>query len=521
MFRPVNRPDPRLPRRPWAPDGTARRRRPAPFPAALAGLLLAWALPGCAAGPAAPRPQALTPLRAVADSVRETPPLHRSHWGVSIYDRRTGEYLYGSEPQRNFIPASVTKLVVAAVALAELGEAFRYRTELLVVDEDDPAGARVVVAGRGDPSLSRRFHPDDFAALDSLADSLAARGVARVRELVIDAGFFVDASRHGAWETGDLDWYYAAPVSAFAVAEGTFTVVVSPAAEAGFPAGVQVRAPPGAVFVESAFITDTAGAPLRFTVDRQVGSDTVRLSGSIAVDADPDTTRLAVGDPARYAAHALAWRMGRRGVEVGATRVALHGEGAEAEARAAGARVAAAWHSPPLTAIVGALLPHTVNWIAEQLVKTLGAERGGEGSWAAGRSVQRRYLADVVGVDTLAFRLSDGSGLSVQNLLAPFTVVQLLEHAARQPWAPAFQRALAVPGGEGTLSGRLPGLESRVAAKTGTLTNVAALAGYLTTADGAPLIFAIIVNGSALPASPVRRGIDTIVHAAAGEGRRR
>jgi serine-type D-Ala-D-Ala carboxypeptidase/endopeptidase (penicillin-binding protein 4) len=460
-------------------------------------------------------------MRVVADSVRETPPLRRAHWGVSIYDVRSGDYLYGSEPHRNFIPASITKLVVSAVALAELGEAFQYRTELLVLEEDDPAGARVVVAGRGDPTLSRRFHPDDFAALDSLADSLAARGVTRVRELVVDAGFFVDASRHGAWEMGDLDWYYAAPVAAFAVAEGTFTVIVSPAAEVGFPADVQVRAPPGAVLVEAVFVTDTAGAPLRFAVDRQVGSDTVRLSGSIPLDADPDTTHLAVGDPARYAARALAWRLGRRGVEVGATRVALHGEGAEAEARAAGARVAAAWHSPPLPAILGALLPHTVNWIAEQLVKTLGAERGGEGSWAAGLRVERRYLADVVGIDTLAFRLSDGSGLSVQNLLAPFTVVQLLEHAARQPWGPAFRRALPVPGGDGTLSSRLPGLESRAAAKTGTLTNVAALAGYLTTADGAPLIFAVLVNGSALPATPVRRGIDTIVNAAAREGIRR
>jgi serine-type D-Ala-D-Ala carboxypeptidase/endopeptidase (penicillin-binding protein 4) len=275
------------------------------------------------------------------------------------------------------------------------------------------------------------------------------------------------------------------------------------------------------VLVQTTFTTDSAGAPRRIRVERVVGSDTLIVWGSIALGASPDTTRLAVGDPARYAAHALAWRMRLRGVAVDTVRVALPGEGAEAEARAAGARTAAAWTSPPLREVIARILGPSQNFMAEQLLKTLGAERGSDGSWAGGIEVETRYLRDVVGIDTLAFRLSDGSGRSVQNLLAPLAVVRLLEHAMTTPWGAAWRAALPGPGeSETTLANRLPGLEGRVRAKTGTITNVTSIAGYITTTDGRELIFAILTNGTGVSSVRVRRGIDAIVDAAARQGLR-
>jgi serine-type D-Ala-D-Ala carboxypeptidase/endopeptidase (penicillin-binding protein 4) len=478
-------------------------------------------LGGCrfAAPPAvAPGPAPIMPF--VADSVRESPPLHRAHWGIAVFDVGARAYLYDNQAHRNFIPASVQKLVLSAVALAELGVDFRFRTELLALDEAAPAGARVVVAGRGDPTLSRRYHTAEFAALDSLADSLRLAGITGVSELVVDAGYFTDALRHPAWELGDMDWAYGAAPAAFAVEEGTFGLVVRPGAAPGAAAAVQVVAPPEAVLVQAAITTDTGSAPFRLDIARRTGSDTLQVGGSIGALTAERRVDLAVGDPARYAAHALAWRLRLRGVEVAAVRVAPAGEDAQTAARAAGARSVATWVSPPLEAVVTGTLGATQNWMAEQLLKTLGATAGEGGSWAGGARVLRAYLRDVVGLDTLAFRLSDGSGLSVQNLVAPHAVVRLLEHATAQPWGPAFQRALPQPGQAGTtLANRLTGLEGRVRAKTGTLTNVTALAGYITTFDGRELIFAILVNGSGIGAAPVREGIDAVVQAAARERR--
>src|SRR5690606_10562090 len=294
------------------------------------------------------------------------------------------------------------KLVVTAVGLAELGPDYRYRTELAARRAPaDSVAELLVIAGRGDPTWSERFHENAWAPLDSLADSVALAGIRRVRgALVVDASHFDRELVHPTWEVGDLDFGYAAPVAAFAVEEGTFRYEVVPGAAAGEPARVTALTPPGAVLILNRLLTDTAGARRRIEVSRRVGSDTLTLLGSVPLGAAPDTLRLAVGDPAAYAGPVLAAALQARRLE-----------------RAGGDRGAAplvpiaSWTSAPLSEIVAAILKPSQNWIAEMLLKTLGAERGEGGSWPAGLEVERRYLFDVAGIDSAAVVLRDASGL--------------------------------------------------------------------------------------------------------------
>jgi D-alanyl-D-alanine carboxypeptidase/D-alanyl-D-alanine-endopeptidase (penicillin-binding protein 4) len=84
------------------------------------------------------------------------------------------------------------------------------------------------------------------------------------------------------------------------------------------------------------------------------------------------------------------------------------------------------------------------------------------------------------------------------------------------PYADAFRRALAEPGEEdSTLERRLPGFEGRVFAKTGTISNVNSLSGYLVGSDGDQIVFSILSNGSGLPSSRVRAAIDDVLKALA------
>ncbi|HEX7088960.1 MAG TPA: D-alanyl-D-alanine carboxypeptidase/D-alanyl-D-alanine-endopeptidase [Longimicrobiales bacterium] len=511
-----------------------------------AGIAAALALAACAPAPGRPAPRRVT-LAGVVDSVVSTPPLDRTHWGIEVHDPARGATLFALDPERHFVPASNMKLLVTAVALGELGPEFRYRTELYARRAPgDTAAALLVVAGRGDPTWSERFHGTPWAPLDSLADSVALAGIARVTgELVVDASHFDREFIHPTWEVGDLDYGYAAPVAAFAIEEGTFRSVVSPGAAAGEPARVTVLAPPGTITLVNRLVTDTAGARRRIEVSRTVGSDTVTLLGTIPLGAAPDTLRLAVGEPARYAARALAAALEARGIEIeGGVRVVydtleaavLRGvmdtaavaptaaDSALADTTAGGTAAVrlervASWTSPPLAEVVAAILKPSQNWIAEMLLKTLGAERGEGGSWPAGAEVERRYLFDVVGIDSTAIVVRDGSGLSAQNLVTPRALVQLLAHARRMPWGPAYRAALAVPGEEeGTLENRLRGLEGRLYAKTGTITHVNSLTGYLTTASGRELIFSILTNASGQPSGEVRRAIDGIARTIAEQG---
>jgi D-alanyl-D-alanine carboxypeptidase/D-alanyl-D-alanine-endopeptidase (penicillin-binding protein 4) len=178
----------------------------------------------------------------------------------------------------------------------------------------------------------------------------------------------------------------------------------------------------------------------------------------------------------------------------------------------AGLRRLAALRSPPLSAVAAEILGPSRNWVAEQLLRTLGRIQEGRGTREAGLAVVRSYLLEAAGVDSLDIRLEDGSGLAPRNLVTPRAVVAVLAHAAEAPWSQAWRRALASPGEEDTtLERRLPDLHGRVAAKTGTLSNVDALSGYLSEHDGTDLIFSVLSNGSGLPASTVRRALDRVV----------
>ena len=155
----------------------------------LAALPLAATLAACAPAPGRPAPRRAT-LAAVADSLARTPPLHRAQWGVLVRDAATGRTLYERNADRLFVPASNTKLVVTAVALAEFGPDYRYRTELYAPRRapDDTVARALLVVGRGDPTLSRRFHPEGPHPLDALADSVAGAGIRRIAgPLVVDA----------------------------------------------------------------------------------------------------------------------------------------------------------------------------------------------------------------------------------------------------------------------------------------------------------------------------------------------
>jgi D-alanyl-D-alanine carboxypeptidase/D-alanyl-D-alanine-endopeptidase (penicillin-binding protein 4) len=474
-----------------------------------------------ACAPAAPRmPAPANPL-AVIDSVLATPPLDRTLWGISVLDQASGEVVYERNSNRHFIPASNTKLVVAAVALGTLGPDWRYDTPVLLGLPRDTI-PDLLITGRGDPTWSRRFYPDATAPLDSIAAMVARAGFHRIRDVVIDATWFRDALVHPTWEISDLPWSYAPPIDAFAIEEGAFRVIVSPGARPGEPARI-TTALPGTQPLRSSIITDSMGAPTRISVDYMERSDTIVMRGTIAALAAPDTSNLAVISPAHSAALALQGRLQERGITVaGAVRV-LRDTAAAAEyvARMDTAfQVIGHMRSAPLDSVVAAILRPSQNWIAEQLLKTVAAELTDEGSWPSGVAYERRFLIDRAGIDSTAFHLRDASGLSVQNLLTPAATVALLEFVRRQPWGGVYRDALPSPGmKESTLENRLPEIGDRLRAKTGTITHVNSLAGYLQTADGRVLTFSIMTNASGVSSAMVRRGIDTIVQALAAPGR--
>jgi serine-type D-Ala-D-Ala carboxypeptidase/endopeptidase (penicillin-binding protein 4) len=147
------------------------------------------------------------------------------------------------------------------------------------------------------------------------------------------------------------------------------------------------------------------------------------------------------------------------------------------------------WRSQPVGDLLRLMNQPSDNFMAEMLVKVLGAQFGGAGSTAAGTRVISEDLAKL----EIAPRIIDGSGLSRSDRTSPRDVVTLLGELSADP---AFTGSLAVAGRSGTISTRMRGTaaQDRCRAKTGTLRDVSALAGYCTTPGGRTLAFAFLMN---------------------------
>jgi serine-type D-Ala-D-Ala carboxypeptidase/endopeptidase (penicillin-binding protein 4) len=463
----------------------------------------------CAQAPPA-RPILPQPAFTIAaDSLIQISDLNQAHWGIEVLDPERNVVVYSHDANRHHIPASNTKLVVTTVAMGTLGPEFRYRTEIKASGSDPNAPRRLLVIARGDPTWSARFNRADWAVLEQLADSLRAAGIQRADSLVIDASYLGSERVNSTWEVGDLPFTSAPPIGSLAIAEGEIKVVVTPGATVGAPATAAVLGVDNIFPLRVSVVTDTAKAPRNVDVSFEAWPDTIVLSGRVPLDR-PDTSDLAAPDVNRFAALALAATLGRRGIATSLPRIVY--DSTEAAAlRATAERTVAAWESPPMSAIVAGILQPSQNWIAEQVVRTLGAEKRGRGTWSSGLDVERRYLIDVARIDSTAFFLRDASGLSAQNLLSPRAITQILEHVRNQSWGEVYRQGLPSPGvPRSTLSNRLQGYEGKIFAKTGTITNVASLSGYATTKSGRQLIFSIMVNSSGRPSAAVRRGIDRL-----------
>jgi serine-type D-Ala-D-Ala carboxypeptidase/endopeptidase (penicillin-binding protein 4) len=460
----------------------------------VAGSLL---MAACSSTAPPKKPEPRFQFQALADSIIILG-LPEVHWGILVWDQARNTPIYSYDSQRHFIPASNTKIIPTSVALGLLGPDWRYQTPFMTTTDSVPS---LVVKGSGDPTWSRVFYPNDYTVIDMLADSVVAKGIKRIGDLVVDASAFGGEHIHGAWEIGDLPWYYAAPTGALAIGDGNIPIVATSSAT-----GTELRAINGnlPMPVRLQIRMDTARARPNLDIDYQLWPDTLVMFGSIGPNS-ADTSRIAIPNQEMYAANALADALRRKGVTVNGKVRVVRDSVSVAGLRAPNALFT--WYSLPLKDIIPALLGPSDNWIAEQLLKTLGAVRGNGGTWRGGLNVERRYLIDVAHVDSLAFSLSDGSGLSAQNLVSPLAFVTLLESNRKSAWGQAYYDALPRPGMRrtygtgverisGTLSSRLQGLETRLAAKTGTIANVATLSGYLKTELGRDITFSIMTKGA-------------------------
>jgi D-alanyl-D-alanine carboxypeptidase/D-alanyl-D-alanine-endopeptidase (penicillin-binding protein 4) len=464
-------------------------------------LVLAFAVSAC--GPQSPPPSPAasaspTPssLQTSIDAILAAPSLARGSWGVLVRSLRTDETLYALNARKLLVPASNMKIVTLAAAAQKLGWNYTYTTALRASGSirDGVLDGDLVVAGSGDPSL---------VAADGMADRVFADWASRLKtagirtisgRVVSDNGGFGDATLGAGWMWDDLVEDYAAAVGALQLNEDAVRATIAPGPAAGASAAVSVGPFASALTIDNNVTTGAAGGDASVQMRRLPGSDRLELRGSIPLGHTPIVAGVSVDNPTQFFVDALRAALIRDGVDI------RQSAGADRQAPVTD-RTIVEYTSPPLSTLAVRLMKISQNQYAETLFRTVG------GSVAVLAALQPW------GVTAADLIQKDGSGLSRYDLVTPEALVAILTHIDRDAALKGpFEASLPVAGDLG-LTNRMKSTraEGNARAKTGSMTGVRSLSGFVTTAGGEPLVFSIIANNFDAAPAVVNAATDAIV----------
>lgn len=484
--------------------------------------------------PAAVQPRAnasttrtLAELQARISEILRRPELASATIGIKVASLETGKVLFEQNVNKLLSPASNMKLYTVAAGLDRLSPDYHFVTSVYAAAKPDALGnvqGDLTIYGRGDPSIAARFNGDYFKGIDDLAGRIAAAGVKRVAgDLVGDESYFSGLPYGSGWQWEDLQWGFGAEVSALSVNDNLVNLSIRPAAQVGAPAVVSTDPPNPLLTIHNHLVTAARGTKRNLLVHRGLDSNVVEIQGSMALDDAGFSGRLGVAHPALLFVYLLRSSLAKKGVIVsGKSRtIAPSLWVVPANANATSGLVELTnLQSPPFSLIAAQTLKPSQNLYAELILRTLGrvvplassnSPDVARTSESNGVEVVRTFLREA-GVDPSALSLSDGSGLSRDDMVTAEATLQLLTYMRRHRYGNAFRDALPIAGVDGTIRNRMKGTpaQNNLRAKTGELRSASSLSGFVTTAAGEELVFSIMVNNYPDGVNPPSACIDPI-----------
>ena len=435
-----------------------------------------------------------TLLRQQLSALTQHPELVGVSVGISVRNATDGHVIYMYRGDDRLSPASSMKLVTSAAALQILGQSYRFSTEIYTdgKQKGNVLKGNLYIRGKGDPTL----HEKDFT---KIAISLKKMGIRKIKGEIRADDTWYDHTRLSL----DLPWsdeqeYYGAQISGLTVSPnadydaGTVIVQVKPGKAIGKPAKITLI--PQTDFVEIINKTKVGKPDSKNTIQivREHGSNRITLNGTMPLHSKAEKTWVSLWEPTGYALDLFKKSLEKQGIKITGRHTYWKVPSKHKKLLTD--------YSPTLATILVPYMKFSNNTVSETLVKEIGRIKRGKGSWHKGLAVIQEEFAEL-GIEEDSILMRDGSGLSHVNFITANALTRLLYEAQFKPWYSTYRNSLPVAGISdraigGTLKNRMRGTvaQGNVLAKTGTLSTVSSLTGYVCGGKGNKYVFSILIN---------------------------
>ena len=411
--------------------------------------------------------------------------LPAAHIGIDIIDANTQATVYQENAAQYFTPASNTKLFTATAALLELGANYQYHTQIGTASDGN-----IYLTFSGDPSLTK-------ANLVALVQTLKTHGITTINgNIVLDTSVYSPPWYAIGVSQDDKNTYYGAPAKSIIINQNAVWVTLN--TDQGKTVATSNN--PDFTIMNHLIMANTEQLKTCVYQPYVNAHQQIVLNGCLPFQKSW-TIGLAISHPTAYAKVVIRQALTQ-------AHISLRGKIIVGKAPA-NFKMIADHTSAPLSSLLQTMLTDSNNIYAASLTSTLGKKMYGVGNSKAGSNAILAILK-AHGVTHLPL-LEDGDGGSMQNMITPAQLIELLDYIYHSPaLAKVIVPGLPIAGETGTLANRMttPPLKGNVRAKTGSITYISALSGYLYLPPHRVLIFSILVNGAPQPLSEIRNAED-------------
>lgn len=435
------------------------------------------------------------------------------HASVSlcVADAETEAVFIDYNSEISLIPASVMKVITSAAALELLGPDYTFKTKVGYTGKLNKRSGKltgnIIILGGGDPALGSQYFPEHYQNFsDNWVSEIKKLGIKRIKgRIITDDSYYDYLPVPDKWLWEDEGNYYGAGAYGLSVFDNSYEIHFKTFSDSTIPEITRII--PIECKQELTNFLIASGTTDEGNIFTAPYGSSGWMHGKIPVNQLDFVLKASVTDPPLLLAKIINDKLKVSKVRISGSPTTRRAEKKYSETKIEPITETV---SPPLTDIIEVLNHESVNLFAEHLIKELGKKFKNSGSTAAGSAVIIDFLKNC-GIDTNGMFIEDGSGLSPMNSINTRELVLLLLYMKNKgKYFTQYYSSFPDAGKDGTLKNYFkdPLFDSRLKAKSGSMTRVRSYAGYFTTVSGKKMVFSIIINNYSGPSRKIITGIE-------------